>query len=169
MIGNINVEDCMPIWSASTPSPKMEKFSASDRLSQTNNVREIGLIQSKRIIRTIYGWWLVPAVQIHTGNAPLTTPSMPRKKMICFPGWTLNMWIKLKLNCVYGSQTPTIAMKNLWILFRSKYKRYQLSIIETLMDRIEFKLANQGQRVFLLQNSQMLLRYGTNWRANLDG
>ena len=159
----------MRIWSASRP--KKENFSASDRLSQTNNVREVGLIQSKRIILPIYGWWLVPcpSVQIHTGNAPLTTPSMPRKKMICFRGWTLNMWIKLKLNCVYGSQTPTIAMKNLWILFRSKYKCYQLSIIETLMDRIEFKLANQGWRVFLLQNSQMLLRYGTNWRANLDG
>ena len=32
--------------------------------------------------------------------------SMPRKKMICPRGRTLNMWSRIKLNRVYGSQNP---------------------------------------------------------------
>ena len=154
----------------------LEKFSASSDLAR-QTMWGRGLIRSKRIIRTIYG----RSGTMHTGEksiygwsstlagrAASAVVSMPRKKMICLRGWTLNIWIKLKLNCVYGSQTPTIAMKNLWILFRSKYKCYQLSIIETLMERIEFKLANQDRWVSLLQDSQMLLRYGSIWRADLE-
>ena len=57
-------ETCLPIqWTPRT----MWNFSASVRLSQRNNVRWRGLIQSKRIIRTIYGW----SSTMYTGEKPI--------------------------------------------------------------------------------------------------
>ena len=121
-------------------------FPASDCLSQTNNAMEGGLIRSKRIIRTIYGRSRRSTRQIHEAQCTLTsTAQCAIRRWFAREG---GLWIcgaELNWIAFMGRKTPTIAMKNLWILFRSKYKRYQASIIETLMDVIEFKLANQGR------------------------
>ena len=91
-------------------------FPASDRLSQTNNAMAGALIQSKRIIRTIYGRSRRSTGQIHEAQCTLK----PVRRWFAGEG---GLWIcgaELNWIAFMGRKTPTIAMKNLWILFRSK-------------------------------------------------
>ena len=98
-------------------------------------------------------------------SAPLTTPSMPRKKMICFRGRTLNMWSKRKLNCVYGSQTPHHRNEEPMNSFQKQIKT--LSAFND-WDSYGWDWIQISQSKYLLQNYQMLLRSARRWTTNLD-
>ena len=98
-------------------------------------------------------------------STPLTTPSMPRKKMICFRGRTLNMWSKRKLNCVYGSQTPHHRNEEPMNSFQKQIKT--LSAFND-WDSYGWDWIQISQSKYLLQNYQMLLRSARRWTTNLD-